>query len=265
MFGIRLGSFVLSAGSSSIDLNAIRHGLASAGKLARRSPAHATAASLAASLLLAVLAAGCEELSLVDLEQSITVFRGEEWEAGMVIRMPPETIELIGSEAEARAMIEQELAGEYGATLMDSGIQMDWKSETSELGELVYTFTLRGTGLDSLKAAMLDEDSRLVATIVDGQRQIVLSHYPGFQGLFLRNYSLTLTGGRFLSSNGQQVDEDTVQWIDPSGQIEAVFTEKARFDPVRILLPILCAAAIAIMAAMVVFAVIWFARRRVQA
>ena len=161
-------------------------------------------------------------------------------------------------------MIEEELAGQYGTTLQASGVRMEWKSEINELGELVYTFTLQGTGLELLKEAMFDEDSRLVATIVDGRRQIVLSHSPGFQGLLLRNYSLALTGGRILSSNGQQVSEDTVRWIDPSGQIEAVFTEKPRFDAARALLPILCAAGIAIVAAMIVFAVIWFARRGAQ-
>ena len=219
---------------------------------------------MAGSLVAAILLSGCEELSLVDLDQAVTVYRGEEWEGSMVIRLPPETIELIGSEAEARAMIEQELASQYGATLQESGIQMEWDSGTNELGELVYTFSLRGTGLDILKEAMFDEDSRLAATIVDGQRQIVFSHSPGFQGLFLRNYSLTLTGGKVLSSNGQQVSEGTVQWIDPSGRIEAVFTEKPRFDPARTLLPILCVAGIVIVAAMVVFTVIWLARRAAQ-
>ena len=267
MFGIRPGSFDHSVASSVPDQEATWRRARLSGTPAKTSRPRGLARSLAASLFFALALAGCDDLnlSLVDLDQTITVYRGEEWEAGMVIRLPPETIELIGSEAEARAMIEGELASEYGATLQESGIQMDWKSETDEFGELVYTFNLHGAGLDSLKAAMLDEDSRLVAAIVDGQRQIVLSHYPGFQGLFLRNYSLTLTGGRILSSNGQLIDEHTVQWIDPSGRIEAVFTEKARFDPIRILLPVLCAAGIAILAAMVVFAVIWFARRRAQA
>jgi hypothetical protein len=72
---------------------------------------------------------------------------------------------------------------------------------------------------------------------VDGQRQIHFSQFVTGNILEANSNTLTLIGGDIVSTNGHQLDDGSVQWVNPSGRIEAVLTEKSRFSLATLLIP----------------------------
>ena len=158
-----------------------------------------------------------------DVNRTVTFYQDETWEVEIILGLPLEAIALLGSITE----IESEL-NDIVAEMQSLGATASWTSSQRD-GSQIYTINAEGVGYELLTDTLL-ENASIQVREVNGQRQI---HYRESTGdLSLSNSNtLTLIGGQIISSNGQQIAQDSVQWVNPAGQVQAVLTEKSRFDP----------------------------------
>lgn len=157
------------------------------------------------------------------LTQTVTLYRDEAWQTSMEIRIAQEMLLFIGS-----AELEAEMAGQ-AAAWQEKGARVSWKSRNEE-GAWVYTFDVKGEGYDLLREVAFDNNATLAVAEVNGRRQIQFWHNPN-RGMFgdLDQYTLTLKGGEIISSNGRQLNSSSVEWVNPTGPMEATLTEKGGF------------------------------------
>lgn len=158
-----------------------------------------------------------------NIDQSVTFYRNEQWSAEINLGTSAEMVALLGSPAE----IERELDG-WVTEAKQIGVDASWKS-SQEGRTLIYTLEANGTGYDALKEMMFDNRTQITVIEEEGKRHIHFSHPVSRDFLDANRYTITLTGGEIISSNGAVLDRGSVQWVDPSGRMEAVLTEKSRF------------------------------------
>lgn len=208
----------------------------------------------------------CDAQLDVDVQQTVTIRRNEAWEVDMNLRFAGELVDELSSQQDLGPEGEMELLREYFPDLARLGVEIDWETQTTEFGDKIYEVHLEGEGLDTLKTAVFSDDTHLEAVEVEGRRRIVLSHPVGYPELLLRNYTLTLIGGEVISSNGQLIDDGSVRWVNPSGRIEAVITEKPTIRPFEIVLLGVACVGVAFLVLLVVTGVgFWANRKRVAA
>jgi hypothetical protein len=172
-----------------------------------------------------------------DVDQTVTFYRNELWEADVEMRIPGEVVALTGSIDEFEVRLDERIA-----QWEESGVRATWESNREDT-TLIYTFHIEGQGLNRLRNTVFDGNGDLYVTVEDGKRYVHFLYQAG-SGLLgdLNAYRLTLIGGEIISSNGNQLDNGMVQWTNPSGQIEAVLTEKSRFHA-GILVPLIAVTA----------------------
>lgn len=168
-----------------------------------------------------------------DIDRRVTFHRDEAWEAEMLLRVPTGTLALVGSPEELEASFDEMI---QQAESMD--VRASWRSKV-EGDSILYTFKMNGQGFDKLTESVFDGSADISAVDVEGQRQIVFRDRVFGDILSAGSNTLTLEGGEILSSNGDQLDKGTVQWINPSGRIEAVLTEKSGFNMAVLLVVVL--------------------------
>ena len=171
-----------------------------------------------AALFVLLLLAGCGG----EMAREVTFYRDEGWEASLIAEMPLELVTMMGSTEE----IEHELD-----VLVDRanarGLDAKWTTRRDET-TLIYEVTMEGSGLDLLNEFVFDNSANILVLEEGGNRRI--SFAMGRGGLFdASSETLTLTGGEILTTNGVLIDDDTVQWVNPSGRMEAELTERGRF------------------------------------
>lgn len=168
---------------------------------------------------LVFLMAGCGG----NLDQTVKLYANEGWETNIELQIPVELLAFTGSTAEVEAEMERQ------ATIWrEQGARVSWKSHNED-GKLIYTFDVKGDGHDLLNNIAFDGNATLQIVELNGRRQIQFQHFAS-RGLFsdLEGYTLTLVGGEIISSNGQQLNKGTVQWVNPMGRMEAMLIEKNR-------------------------------------
>ena len=169
-----------------------------------------------------IILSGCE---IPPLDGNLIIYTDEEWE--FTLALPPEWPEYYFP-GESPSSICEELLLELGIEEDDPWPygELDCTVNLEPEGEQTIRFILKGKGLADLRLVMEDflwgYDVQLYAEEVIGRRQIHLNVNADLISSF------TLIGGSIISSNGQQIDDKTVVWVEPSGRIEAVFTEKSR-------------------------------------
>lgn len=107
-----------------------------------------------------------------------------------------------------------------------SGYQVDWQiSDVNEEGNVVIQVTFTGEGYQTLNTEILD--STTITISEENGDQILnfnLSTYSSqFGEMFLmaNESSFLLEGGEILSTNGTQLDKNTVVWNNPGGVLSA--------------------------------------------
>ncbi|MCA9941627.1 MAG: zinc ribbon domain-containing protein [Anaerolineales bacterium] len=176
------------------------------------------------SLILLSLLVGCGG----ELDRTVTFYPEEQWVVDMIIRIPRQTLALIGSQADFEAELRDNVAN-----LQSLGATASWSLDQRD-DILEYTIHAEGTGYDLLTQQILENTSIQVKE-VDGQRQIVYNENMGDLSLANSNV-LTLVGGQVISSNGQQIEPGKVRWNNPVGPVQAILTEKSRFPTPTILI-----------------------------
>ena len=164
----------------------------------------------------------------IDIDQEVILYPEEAWEMQVEMMLPAQTLSLSGG----RAQVEQALDEAVQAIEVQGGTA-SWASTQEEQG-LRYTMEASGEGYQLLREiSFFDVD--IEAQIVNGQRQIAFSSCLS-RGLIGGTHTLTLIGGDIISTDGVEIEKGKVQWVNPSGCIEAVITEKRRV-PLGLMLP----------------------------
>lgn len=198
-----------------------------------------------------------------EMQETITVYRNETWEADMAIMLDRELVEQIAEDEGYSFEPDGGLVEEYisEADLFED-VDISWESHTSESGDVTYDVHMRGKGLDALRYSVFDETAHLEAVEIDGNKRFVLSHTVGFPEAMLRSYTVTLIGGRIISSNGQVIDDSAVRWVNPSGRMEATFTGKSRFGIVQAYGILAAIAGFALLVIMAIAGIVYYVKIR---
>lgn len=183
---------------------------------------------LALVTVLLLFLAGCG----ARVDQTVTFFDDEGWEADVRITLPQEVIAFA-----AQAQLDAEIAN-LARDLEAAGAKVSYKVEQEE-GLITYIIDAKGSGLDILRQVAFD-GADIQMQLVDGQEQIFFRMNVPYD---LAGGTITLIGDEVIDSNGRIIDDGKVQWVNASGRIEAVMVPKSRFGGQALLLPLGLAAA----------------------
>lgn len=159
-----------------------------------------------------------------NIDRTVTFYKDEAWEADIEFSLPGELIALVGSPEELEADI-----GETVAAWEEKGADVSWDSRRQET-TLIYSFHVEGEGLSLLNEIVFENRAALRVEDAEGQRQIYFSYRTSNDLAGASSDNVTLHGREIVSSNGEQIDSGTVQWVNFGGQLEAVLTEKSQFS-----------------------------------
>jgi hypothetical protein len=187
------------------------------------------------SVISTMLLAACG----ANVERTVTIFKNEKWRAEILLEVPTSSLAFIGSPEQLETSFDESVQD-----AVEMGVDASWRSKNVE-GAILYTFDLEGQGLDTLKDTVFESSTELSAVETGGERQIIFSDRVSSDLLSAGNNTLTLKGGEIVSSNGQVLDRGTVQWVNPSGRLEAVLTEKGGFNIAGLLIVFVFGGAIA--------------------
>lgn len=188
-------------------------------------------------LLIALLVVGCGG----QIDQTVTLYKDEAWAAEMSISLPAEAVALLGSTAELDQSIEDGVA-----EIRAMGADASWSSSREDT-TLIYTIESSGEGYAVLQETVFGGNAEIYSQNVGGEEQIYFAYNGGgdLSGAF---FTLTLVGGEIISSNGQQIDDSTVQWTNMYGPMEAVLVGKSRFNIWLVLIPLVLLGGIGVVA-----------------
>lgn len=164
-----------------------------------------------------------------DIDRTVTFYADERWQADMEVTFPIEAVALLGTLEQFDSEISTEVAKWEG-----QGADVSWKSLQEET-VLIYTFDIKGTGWDLLNEIVFENRAAIDADEAN-RNQIHFSYFASPDMLSANQNTLTLNGGKIISSNGNQVKSGQVQWVNPSGRVEAVITAKSGFNFFTILI-----------------------------
>jgi hypothetical protein len=165
------------------------------------------------------------------VDQSVTLYKNEAWQAETRLSLPGELL-AFGGAAEIERQVEDQ-ARHWRA----QGANVSWKS-SREGTTLIYTFDLSGQGLNVLNATVFNGEAAIQMQQPGNQRRIHFSRQIS-RGLLdeLTHYSLVLHGGEIVSGNGRRLGRGSMEWVNPSGRMEAVLTEKSRLNVATLAIP----------------------------
>jgi len=169
-------------------------------------------------MLLAFILSGCG----ANIDRSVIFYPNEAWQATIKLTMPIETAALYGSVNELEASIAEEVAGWEA-----KGAKVSWQAHHEETA-LFYSFQIDGTGWALLNDVVFENNAQIFSEEGGGNPQIHFSYFATGDLLSANSNTITLTGGKIISSNGNEINPGEVQWINPGGRVEAVLTEKSR-------------------------------------
>lgn len=175
-------------------------------------------------VLLTLLLAGCG----ADLDLTVDFLKNEAWEATIEISFP---VELSTAEMNSEAIEDQ--LDELAEQAAEDDVRISWEEDRVE-GEQIYTVHMRGRGLDKLSNYAFDGDAEIEVEESGGRRIIHFNQYI-MSTWELNSRTITLRGGEIIEGNGRFVDDQTMTWRNPYGEIDVRLTERSRFPWGRIL------------------------------
>ncbi len=141
-------------------------------------------------------------------EMEVTVYAGDRYQQEMIIRFPEEMLELSGGTSEVENMLD-----EMVAEAQAEDVTLKWRRLRSSQSNVVE-YEIR---TDRVK--MTDSDIQGFTwreTAYDNRDayRFEFPEYMEFSGNF-QSFTLTLHAGRILESNGTEIDNRTVRWVNP--------------------------------------------------
>lgn len=175
-----------------------------------------------------------------DIDRTVTFYHDEAWEADMEFDLLEESVALADTTPEE---LEADMV-ETVAAWEEAGARVSWETRRDD-ALLIYAFHIEGVGISLLNEIVFEGKASITIEEIDGRRQIHFSDRVSGIYLEANNNTLTLQGGKVISSNGNELNAETVQWVNPGGTLEAVLTEKSRFGVVHILVIVILMAVVA--------------------
>jgi hypothetical protein len=156
-----------------------------------------------------LLLVGCSQ------QVDLTIWEGNEFSATIVNSI------LINEEQSAEE-IAQELDTQVSAIRSQPNItRAEWQRLETNEDEFRAEIIIEGNDYEAIEQ-LLEGGATVDTSIIDGRERVAFTY--DFSPTLA--YTLTLNSGDIISTNGEQVDDDTIRWN--GGMMEAVITPKSR-------------------------------------
>jgi outer membrane murein-binding lipoprotein Lpp len=168
---------------------------------------------LAIVALVVLLLSGC-----VNVRQEVTVKSDENWDASMSITFPKSTVDQIGKDQMTTSEADFQAQKDEAAK---KGIKADMQVKTEDNGDIVWTLTYSGKGLNLLNTTLFSNTAAFSAG--EGGR-VKFSYDPGDITSLTSmggSYTFVLNAGKVYSSNATETKGSTLTWKDPTAVMEA--------------------------------------------
>jgi hypothetical protein len=149
---------------------------------------------------------------------TLSLKSGEQWDANIEMLAPPEQI--------AVGQVQQSLA-EMVNSLRSQGINAEWKQSDPDANSNVpFSIHIEGQGYELFNDAVFG-GSTVLATgfsedyIKPGDDENVFFQLNPVNVTTAKNTTVTLKGGKIISTNGIKQGSNTVVWNNPTGVMEA--------------------------------------------
>ena len=171
---------------------------------------HSARAAAVGLVLVVFVLSGCGVL-----RNDITFQQGGRWRFTERVTIPAQMVSMYGGEAGLESAL-QEQAGSDSQELLKSV-----KIERGSDGSLTYVLNGEGEGVDDLNQKAFEGSATITRSPAG---QIAFSYAPV---MGVQSYSLSIKGGKILSSNADEVKGNTAIWHDlvRSGTAEVVLLE----------------------------------------
>lgn len=173
---------------------------------------------LAFLLLLSFSVGGC--IPILSASFQVKIGLQEKWEMNGTLLVSSQLGEQLTN------YLAQQFSG--SDELQQAGVRVDVKQlGPDQGGNVPVQLTMSGQGYDSFRKVFGDD--ALEIEEVNGMR-ILNFRLNIFSGMTAQSTDFTLSGGKIIESNGQQVNETTVQWLDYTGRMTASMQEPSLID-----------------------------------
>ncbi len=171
-----------------------------------------------ALLIAATIISAC--IPIESYDSRVTLYEDESWEGQTEVVVSTQLLRLMQQQIEAS--FDQNLA-----QWRQSGIQANWKrTDHAKEGTTSYIMTAKGKGWDRLNMALFN-GAATITSQPENSRPRVAFRYSAAALSVAQRFSLTLVGGRIISSNGTQSGSQ-VSWTNASQTMEAVLEPASR-------------------------------------
>jgi len=173
-----------------------------------------------------------------EVDREVTFFNDETWKANLKFIISEEAMASLGSPE----MIENELRN-FVAEAEQEGLKASWKSRQEDRG-YQYDINIEGQDLSLLNEVVFEGNARINRVEIDGSQAISFTAAMTGDILSANQNTVTIHGGEILNGNGTMINDGTIQWVNPTGTIEATLIPKGKFNLGTLLIIILLAAVI---------------------
>ena len=188
--------------------------------------------------LLCLLLSSCAGI----VEADITVYAGDRYQQEITLSFSADVANLAGGPAEIENMLD-EMVAEIGT----EGVRISWrKLETQQSNVLQYEIRQSLT-----KMTDTSTDGFIWSETSYNNRKAYRFEYTDIAEVnkYFQSFTLTLHAGKILESNGTQVDERTVRWVNSRQSPYAIVQPKSAIKWI----PLAAAGAFLLVTAVVVF------------
>lgn len=211
-------------------------------------PAHSSWLLMLISLILVLVLASCFPLVKANLDLSLGL--NEQWTMQTTLVMEQTTANMVMPQLEQQISQSTEESRKKG---VDVSVQ---RLSPDEKGNIPVQITMKGQGYDKLNTALGQN-----TITVDGSGNSRILNFRMSMGITgAQSTEFTLHGGKILDSNGNQLDGNTVQWVNFSGVMTAKMQEPSLLDYTFWI--VLGIGALVIVSAAILLLVVWRLTRK---
>lgn len=188
--------------------------------------------------LLCVLLSSCAGI----VEADITVYAGDRYQQEITLSFSADAVNFAGGPAEIEKSLD-----EMVAEVRPEGVKISWrKLETQQSDVLQYEIRQSLT-----KMTDTSTDGFIWKETLYNNRTAYRFEYTDIADVsrYFQSFTLTLHAGKILESNGTQVDERTVRWVNPGRNPYAIVQPKSAIKWI----PLVIAGVLLLVTAVVVF------------
>lgn len=167
---------------------------------------------------LGILLSGC--MPTRSFDTVIELKTNEDWILTFVVSFDKDSVQHYGE------VIKQNIDSSISQINRDS-INVSWKQgEENKEGTIPFIITINGSGIKNLNKYIFNEEF-ITINLSENFPRYVISIPPSFYRIDAEQYSVTIKGGRIISTNGVKINDNTVKWENPR-KVLTVIMEKPK-------------------------------------